>query len=167
VILVEESSINLWKFTQKFWNNEMPSFTVILVILNKIVTHYRSPDGRQLCSSSWKIFSHFWTLYIIVLQFLHSLYFGHKLSIIHYGFRQHSVFSVKKADNSRIPQLAGLSVAGHIITHCLETRTNTMWPVMWWFIRQEWRYLACASSSPFLHYLPKINGDYFPNSPPI
>jgi hypothetical protein len=31
-----------------------------------------------------------------------------------------------------------------IISHSVETRTNTRWPVMWWFTRQwvVWRYLA-------------------------
>jgi hypothetical protein len=41
------------------------------------------------------LFAHLWTLYTIVLQFLHSLHFGRK------------------------PQLAGLSIVGHIINHSI------------------------------------------------
>jgi hypothetical protein len=54
---------------------------------------------------------------------------------------------------ARISQLAGLSLAGHIITHTVETRTNNRWPVMWWFTGQwvMWHYLACASSPSLLH----------------
>jgi hypothetical protein len=35
------------------------------------------------------------------------------------------------------------------ITHSVETRTITRWPVIWWFTRQRimWRYLAWASTS--------------------
>jgi hypothetical protein len=82
-------------------------------------------------------------------------------------FRSTCVFSVKERITARISQLAGLSVAGHTITHSVETRTKTRWPVMWWFTRQ-WvmsRYLVCAISPPLLYYLPKIHGGYFPNSP--
>jgi hypothetical protein len=32
--------------------------------------------------------------------------------------------------------MAGLTVARHIIIHSVETRTNTKWPVIWWFTRQ-------------------------------
>jgi hypothetical protein len=68
---------------------------------------------------------------------------------------------------AQILWLEGLSIAGHIITHSVETRTNTRWRVMWWFTRQlvMWRYFACATSPPLLHYLSKIYGGYFPNSP--
>jgi hypothetical protein len=73
----------------------------------------------------------------------------------------------RKRITARISELAGLSIAGHNATHSVETRTNTTWPGMWWFTRQwvMWHYLACASSPPLLHFLPKINGCYFPNSP--
>jgi hypothetical protein len=56
----------------------------------------------------------------------------------------------RKRITVRISQLAGLS---HIIIHCVETRTNTRWPVMWWCKRKwvTWCYLACASSPPLLH----------------
>jgi hypothetical protein len=88
------------------------------------------------------LFAHLWTFYTIFIQFLHSLHFG------------------------REPQLAGLSIAGHIINHSVG---DNRWPVMWQFTRQwvTWRYLACASSPPLLHYLPKINVGYFPNNPRI
>jgi hypothetical protein len=40
-------------------------------------------------------------------------------------FRSTLVFRVKKAENAPISQLTGLSIAEHIITHSVETRTNT------------------------------------------
>jgi hypothetical protein len=69
--------------------------------------------------------------------------------------------SWRKQITAQISQLVGLFIAGHIITHSVETRTNTRWPVMWWFTRQwvMWCYLACASFP-----LPKINRGYLPNS---
>jgi hypothetical protein len=75
----------------------------------------------------------------------------------------------KKWITAQISQLAGLSIAGHIITQSAETRTNMGWPVIWWFTRQwvMWHYLTCASSLLFLHHLPKINRGYFQNSPCI
>jgi hypothetical protein len=41
-------------------------------------------------------------------------------------FRSTLVFSVKKEEKALISQLAELSAGGHIITHSVETRTNTM-----------------------------------------
>jgi hypothetical protein len=41
-----------------------------------------------------------WTLYTIVLQFLHSLYFGCKSRVIHDGFCSTHLFSMKKVNNS-------------------------------------------------------------------
>jgi hypothetical protein len=77
-------------------------------------------------------------------------------------FHNTHVFSVKKAYN-RVSQLAGLSIAGHIINHFVETSTNTKWPVMWRFTKQWvlWPHLDWASSPS----LPRLNGGYFPNSP--
>jgi hypothetical protein len=40
-------------------------------------------------------------------------------------FRSTHVFSVKKGAEARILQLAGLSIAGQVITHFVEARTNT------------------------------------------
>jgi hypothetical protein len=59
----------------------------------------------------------------------------------------------RKRITARISQLAGLSVAGHIIPHSVETRTNTRWPVMWWFTRYwaMWCHLACTGST-LLHH---------------
>jgi hypothetical protein len=72
-------------------------------------------------------------------------------------FQSIKVLAEKKRITARISRLAELPVPGHIITHSVETRTNTRWPVMWWFARQciMWRYLACARSHPFLHQFPK------------
>jgi hypothetical protein len=52
-----------------------------------------------------------------------------------------------------ISHLAGLSVAGHIITHFVEMRVNTRWWVMWWLTKQwvMWRYFTCMSSPVLLH----------------
>jgi hypothetical protein len=79
----------------------------------------------------------------------------------------HMFLAWRKRITVRISQLAGLSIAGHIVTPSIETRTNTRWPVMWWFVRQwiMWRYLAWASSPPLLLQLTKIKGYYFPNIP--
>jgi hypothetical protein len=68
------------------------SFTSCLIsILNKIITHYRWPTTSlfimSICSPA-----HLWTFYNIVLQFLHTLHFGHKLCTVHNGFLQHSCF---------------------------------------------------------------------------
>jgi hypothetical protein len=54
----------------------------------------------------------------------------------------------RKWITAQISQLEGLSITGHIITHSLETWTNTRWPVMWWFTRQwvMWHYLVWMSS---------------------
>jgi hypothetical protein len=41
---------------------------------------------------------------------------------------------VKKAVNSIHFLAAGLSVIEHIISHFVETRTNTKWRVMWCFL---------------------------------
>jgi hypothetical protein len=93
------------------------------------------------------LFVHLWTFCTIVLQFLHSLNFGHKPCIIYDGFLHHS-FLVWKWITARTLYLAGVSIAGHIITHSVETRKNSRWPVIWWFTRQwvMWRYLEYASS---------------------
>jgi hypothetical protein len=114
------------------------------------------------------LFTHLWTFYTTVLQFLHSLHFGRKLPhITHDGFLRLSCFSMKKADN------IGNFAAGRIIncrTHhnsLCRDKNKYRWPVMWRFTRQWviWCYLACTSSLPLLHYLPKINRDYFLNNP--
>jgi hypothetical protein len=83
----------LWKFTQKFWNCEVPSFTNFFVsTLNNVITHYRWPTTSlfiiNICSPTYLR-----TFYTIVLQFSHSLHHGHKPPhIIHSGFLQHSCF---------------------------------------------------------------------------
>jgi hypothetical protein len=46
------------------------------------------------------LFTHLWTFYTIVLQFLHSLDFGPKSCTIYNVFSQHSCLSVKKANDS-------------------------------------------------------------------
>jgi hypothetical protein len=117
------------------------------------------------------LFTYLWTFYTIILQFLHSLHFGHKsLHIIYNGMLQHSCFvTQRKQITPWILQLVGLSIAGHIITQSVETRTNTRWPVMWCFTRQwvMWCYITCTCSPLLLHYLPKMNRGYLPNSPDI
>jgi hypothetical protein len=69
----------------------------------------------------------------------------------------------------RISQLADYQSRGMPLTHSVETKTNTWWPVMCWFTRQwvMWCYLTWVSSPPRLHLLLKINWGYFPNSPHI
>jgi hypothetical protein len=61
------------------------------------------------------------------MGFLHSLHLGYKLRArIHDEFPQRSYFSVKKeGEPAQISQPVDLSVAGQIITHSVETRTNT------------------------------------------
>jgi hypothetical protein len=77
VIISWRTVWNLWRFTWKFWNCEVPSFTNFLVsALNRIITHCRWPT----------------TFYTIVLQFFHSLHFGYKPRLIHDGFPHHSCF---------------------------------------------------------------------------
>lgn len=44
-------------------------------------------------------------------------------------------YAWRKWITAQISQLAGLSVAGLIIIHFVEGRTNTRWPVMCWFTR--------------------------------
>jgi hypothetical protein len=63
--------------------------------------------------------------------------------------------------------LAGLSIAGQHSWPCRDK--NTRWPVTWWFTREQimWRYFTWANSPPLLHWLPKVNGNYIPNSPRI
>jgi hypothetical protein len=74
----------------------------------------------------------------------------------------------RKGITVQISQLGGLSVTWYI-THSVVTRTNTRWPVMWWFTKRwvMWRYLAYVSSPVLLQYLPKINGSCLLNSPHI
>jgi hypothetical protein len=143
--------VEIRKKVLKLWSAVFHKFLVN--ILNKIITHYRWPTTSlfivNICSSA-----HLWTFYITVLQFLHSSHFGRKPRIIHNGFPQALMFLTwRKWITARISQLPGLSIAGHVITHSVESRTNTKWPVMWWFTRQwvMWGYLACASSPPLLH----------------
>jgi hypothetical protein len=82
----------LWKFTRKFWNCEAPSFTIFLVhTLNKIITHYRWPT-TSLIIMNICLSAHLWKFWTTVLQFLHSLDFGHKPLLIHDGFPKHSCF---------------------------------------------------------------------------
>jgi hypothetical protein len=97
-----------------------------------------------------------------------SEYFGLKPKRVNQmNFRSTRVLVRQKRIAARISQLAGLSIAGHIITQSIETRTSTRWPVTQWFARQwvMWRYLACASFPFLLYWLPKKNEVYSPNSP--
>jgi hypothetical protein len=136
--------------------------------LNKNTTHYRWRADHF--TRREYLFACFPTFCNTVLQFLHSLHFGRISRIIQVGYLQHSCFFARrKLLKARISQLTGLSTAtaGHIITRFVETRINTRWPVLWWFTKQRvmWRHLAWGwSPPPLLHKLPKINGDYFPNS---
>jgi hypothetical protein len=77
------------------------------------------------------LFAPLWAFYTTVLQFLHSLHFGHKSGIIQDEFPQHYVLVWRKLIIAWISQLGGLSIAGHIITHSVETRTNTRWPFIY------------------------------------
>jgi hypothetical protein len=99
------------------------------------------------------LFSQIWTFYTIVVQFLHSLYFGRKQRIVRQISTAFMFLAWRKRITARISQLAGLSIAGYIIYQSVETRTSTRWPVMWWFTRQWiiWRYLACTCSPVLLH----------------
>jgi hypothetical protein len=119
-------------------------------------------DGRPLCSLSW---SHLRTFYIIVLQFRHTLHFGHKLCIIPMDFHSTRVLRVKKPDNG------ANFTAGGIINH--RTLCNSL-------CRDKNKQQLCyglqsnESCDATLHaravsctYIswPKLNGGYFPNSP--
>jgi hypothetical protein len=118
--LARDSAWNLQKFTwtHSHWTRSL------LQTSNHFALHCKH------------LFVHLWTFYTIVLQFLHSLQFGCKP----YNSRWISaalMFSAgRKWLTVWILQLVGLWIAGHIITHSTETRTNTRWPVMWWFTRQ-------------------------------
>jgi hypothetical protein len=107
--------------------------------------------GRIFRSSSWTIVRPSLNILHHCLRFLHSLHLGRKPPrIIHDVFPHQSCFLAwRMQTTARIAQLAVLSIAGHIITHSVETRTNTMW----WFTREwvMWRYLPCASSPPLLN----------------
>jgi hypothetical protein len=85
--IVEKIAWDLWKFTWQFWNCEAPSFIIFFCQHFGQDHHSLLTAGRPLRSSSWHLFAHLWTLYAIVLEFLHPLYFGRKpLGIIHNGF---------------------------------------------------------------------------------
>jgi hypothetical protein len=87
---VENSAYSLWKFTQKFWNCEVPSFTNFLVsTLNKMHSLQMADHFTLHCDN---LFAHLWTFYTIALQFLDSLHFGCKPCTIHDGFPQHLCF---------------------------------------------------------------------------
>jgi hypothetical protein len=90
----------------------------------------------------------------------------HSTSLSYLSFT-HCILAVNRRYVPRISQVAALSIAEHR-THCEETRTNTRWPIVWWFTGQwiMWRDLACASFLPLLHrLLPQMNGGYFPSGP--
>jgi hypothetical protein len=116
-------------FQREFWNWEAPSFTNFLVnTSNKIMTHYRWPTT---------------SLFIVNAC---SPIFEYSAPLSYSSFTH--VFSMKKVDIN-----ANFAAGGHIITHAIETRTNTRQQVMLWFTRQ-WVMLcclACASSPPLLH----------------
>jgi hypothetical protein len=131
--LAEKSAWNLWKFTRNFWNREAPCFANFLVnTLNSL-----QMAGWPLRSLSWAFIRPSLNILYIVLQFLHSLHFGRIPRIFRDGFPQNSCSSVKKADNSGNFAASGIIKRTHIITHLVETRTNTRWAVMWWFTRQR------------------------------
>jgi hypothetical protein len=54
--------------------------------------HHSLQMADQFTLHCEHLFAHFWTFYTIILQFLHSLQFGHKLCIIHHGFPHRSYF---------------------------------------------------------------------------
>jgi hypothetical protein len=58
-------------------------------------------------------------------------------------------------------QLAELSIAGHIITHSVQTRTSIM---MVCEVVSRVTLPLMRELSPLLHHLPKIKGGYFQNS---
>jgi hypothetical protein len=127
--LTEKNSWNLWKFTSKFWKCEAPSFTNFLVnTLNKIVTHYRRPADHFALHRK-HVFHHLWTFYAILLQFIHSLHFGRKPHKFIMDISGNHGLAWRKRTTARISQLVGLPIARHIITHSVEARTNTGWPV--------------------------------------
>jgi hypothetical protein len=82
------------------------------------------------------LFTHLWTFYTIALQFLHSLYFGHKSCMTHDISAEFMFLAWRKQIRVQILQLAGLSITGHLITHSVELNTNTRWPVTRWFTKQ-------------------------------
>jgi hypothetical protein len=74
----------------------------------------------------------------------------------------------KKGTTARIWQLAGLSMAGHILTQ--KRQEQTLGDQL--CDGSQGSRLCDATSHaralpPLLHYLPKINGGFFPNSPRI
>jgi hypothetical protein len=157
------------------WANEISEIVkrhlsqIFLVnALNKNTTHYRWPTDHFALHREC-LFSRLWTFYTTALQF-----FTFRPQTAAHNSRWTSAALVFLARSTwttaRIFQLAGLSIAGHI-THFVEPRTNTRWPVMWWFTKLwfMWCYLACATCPlpPLLHWLPKINKNCSPNSPRI
>jgi hypothetical protein len=96
-------------------------------------THYRWPTTSlfivNICSPAC-----LWTFYTIVLHFLHSLHFCYKLHALNSQWISAALMFL--VQRKQIPvqtlQLERFSSAGHIITHFVETITNSSWPVMWW-----------------------------------
>jgi hypothetical protein len=148
--LVDNRAWNLWKITQSseiakrrlsriFWSTLWRKSSLVtdgLPITSLFIAKICSP-------------AHLWTFYTIGLQFTHYILAVHHPRWISAAFM---FLAWRKRITEQISQLTGLSIAEHIITHSIETRTNTRWPVIWWLTRQwvTWRYLACASSPPLL-----------------
>jgi hypothetical protein len=150
--LVEKSAWNLWKFTWTFWNCEVPSFTNFLVNTPKkiiihytwLVDHFTLHRKHLFARPSLNILDHCSATHYILPQTVHnSRCISAALKFLTW----------RKRITLRISQLAGLSIARHIITHSVETRTNTRWAVILRFTRQwvMWRYLACTCPFTLLH----------------
>jgi hypothetical protein len=146
---------NLWKFTRNFRNVKRLLSQIFWSTLWKRSS--RPTTSLLIVDICSPIFDH--STLFCYCSFNHWI-LAANCATFTTDFRTSHVFSMKKADNSANFAAAGLSTVGHIIIHSVETRTNTRWPVIWWFTRQwvMWRYLAWASPPWPLHYLPKING---------
>jgi hypothetical protein len=66
----------------------------------------------------------------IVLEILHSLHSGREPCIIQMDFRSTHVFTVKDSNNNAKFAADWITVAGHNLTHSVETRTKNTGPVM-------------------------------------
>jgi hypothetical protein len=143
----------------KLWN----AFTIFFFYLTLWRRSSHIADGRPLRSSLW-------TFVLPSLNIVHDcltisplLHIGHKGRV--YNSRwifAALIFVAWKKDNAWILQLLKFSIARHNITQCMETSTNTRWPVIWWLTRRwvMWQYSEWASF-PLLHHLPNINESFF------
>jgi hypothetical protein len=143
--VVQNSEWNLWKCRGKFYNFKGLSFTNFSVnTFTKMITHYRWPPD-QFALHLEQSLAHLWRFYPIVSQCRHQLTFGRKPRSR--NLQGISVALMCLARRNRITvNFAAVSITDS--THCVETRTNSRWPIMWWFRRQwvMWRCFACANS---------------------